>query len=279
VGYGDDIMALGEAEHIARVAGGRVLIVDAGGAPRWSEVWEHHPAIARSEQEPHRVRLVNGPGARPYIKAWATSDGAPMTVYSDSWRAQDAMGSLVLSPEEVALGRELQAKIGPYVVVEPTIKANASPNKDWGLARYQEVVDRNRAITFVQMTHRGSQGPALQGVQHVATPSFRAACGVLARAAAYLGPEGGLHHASAALRVPAVIIFGSFCSPRTMGYPFHANLYVQDQHGPCGRWAPCAACRLALDRIRPEDVARFLASMLNSNHQITHRPGVCGHPH
>lgn len=267
MGYGDDIMALGEAEAIYRATGARVLIVDRDDRPQRSPVWEHHPAIATSDKEPHRTRLVNAPGARPYIKTWAEADGEPMAVYSD-WRARDVLGNLVLAPAEDALGRELRAKIGPYVVVQPHLKDGASPNKDWGFDRFQEVVRRCPSVTFVQVGPVPDDGPEgmLAGATPVRTDTFRAACGVLKYADAYLGPEGGLHHAAAALRRPAAVIFGSFIAPENTGYSFHLNFYTRDQHAPCGRWARCAACAQALERITPEAVATGLRSLLSPRH-------------
>ena len=259
-------MALGEAEAVHRVTGARVLIVDQNGRPRQSPVWEHHPAIATGDKEPHRATLVNAPGARPYIRSWATADGAQMAVYSSTWRAADHLGRLALSPAELALGAELRAKIGPFVVVEPSVKPEASPNKDWGADRFQAVVDRCLGVTFVQMGPSLAELKAfLRGPRFVRTESFRAACGVLSHASAYLGPEGGLHHAAAAMRVPAAVIFGSFVHPETTGYPFHVNFYVNDQHAPCGRWARCQACFQALERIRPEDVAKHLLALIGGH--------------
>lgn len=254
MGMGDELMALGEAEAIYRATFSRVLIVDRDDRPRWSPVWENHPAVARSADEPHRVRLVNCVGARPYIKAWAEDGGQPMAVFSN-WRARDCASRLALTAAEAGLGAELRAKIGPYVVVEPHVKGASSVNKDWGFARFQKVVDLMPGVSFVQM---GPELQSLSRVQRVKTPTFRDACGILTHADAYLGPEGGLHHAAAALSVPAAVIFGSFISPATTGYPQHANFYTPDEHAPCGRWAPCSACRQALERIRPEAVAHML---------------------
>ena len=206
MGYGDELMAMGEAESIRRATGARVLIVDQNGAPRWSPVWENHPAVARSEKELHRARLTNCPGHRPYIKEWVTADGAAMAIYSD-WRSRDNLGHLVLSPAETDLGLELRSKIGPFIVIEPHVRKNASPNKDWGFDRYQELVRKLPDLRFVQL---GEDSRPLEGVLRVRTASFRDACGVLAQAEAYVGPEGGMHHAAAALRRPAAVIFGSF---------------------------------------------------------------------
>lgn len=261
MGRGDEIMALGEAEAIFRATGARVLIVDVQDVPLWSPVWEHHPAIARSDKEPYRSRLVNGPGARPYHKAWAHAEGKPMAVYSD-WRAENCLGHLVLTPAELGLGLELRSKIGPYVVVEPHVKAEASPNKDWGFGRFQEVIRRCPDLRFVQLGPAASPKPILEGATFVRTESFRDACGIMAHADAFLGSEGGLHHAAAALRRPAAVIFGSFIAPETTGYSFHINFYIRDQHAPCGRWARCPACAQALERITPEAVAGGLRSLL-----------------
>lgn len=270
MGYGDELMALGEAESIYRATGARVLIVDRQGAPRWSPVWENHPAVARSADELHRTRLVNGPGCRPYIKEWTTADGAAMAVYS-GWRSRDNLGHLVLSTAERDLGLELRAKTGPYVVIEPHVRGNASPNKDWGFERYQELVAKMPETRFVQL---GADVRPLEGAVRVRTASFRDACGVLAQADAYVGPEGGLHHAAAALRRRAAVIFGSFISPETTGYSFHLNFFVGDQHAPCGRWAPCAACKAALERVLVADVVRGLRSVLAGNLGATADGGV-----
>lgn len=251
-------MALGEAEAIFKATGSRVLIVDLQGKPRWSEVWEHHPAIARTEAEPHRVRLVNCPNARPYLKAWAYVDGNPVSVFS-KWRAQNCIGRLALTPREAALGEELLAKVGPYAVIEPHIGPCSSPNKDWGFDRFQEVVRMTPEMRWVQL---GGDSRSLEGVDRVKTASFREACGVLSRAQVFLSPEGGLHHAAAALNRPGVVIFGGFTSPENTGYPMHINLYVQDHHAPCGRWVPCDGCRQAMERIRPEEVSRALGALV-----------------
>ncbi|WP_411829488.1 glycosyltransferase family 9 protein [Paraburkholderia aspalathi] len=78
----------------------------------------------------------------------------------------------------------------------------------------------------------------LPGVEFVPTATFRQACALLARARAYLGPEGGLHHACAALRVPAVVIFGGYVSPSVTGYHHHINLFSGSGLG-CGRSLAC----------------------------------------
>src|SRR5262249_52788187 len=86
----------------------------------------------------------------------------------------------------------------------------------------------------------------------VVTATFRDALCILSLARLYVGPEGGLHHAAAALGVPAVVIFGGFSSPRATGYPWHSNIAAPGK--PCGSIAYCAHCREAMASITVERV-------------------------
>jgi ADP-heptose:LPS heptosyltransferase len=81
------------------------------------------------------------------------------------------------------------------------------------------------------------------------TAHFIDAVRILNQAALYLGPEGGMHHAAAALDVPAVVIFGGSPSVQATGYPDHTNFGGDE---PCGRWEPCEHCAQTLNAITPE---------------------------
>jgi ADP-heptose:LPS heptosyltransferase len=149
-------------------------------------------------------------------------------------------------------------------VIEPTIKSRASPNKQWGADRWAAFVAlaRRRGVDLVQL---GDQPPTLEGVRWISTPSFRAGAAVLARAIAYVGHEGGLHHAAAAVGVPAVVIFGGFISPACTGYRMHTNLFTggtADHPLGCGMRMPCQHCETAMSEITPESVADELGRVL-----------------
>jgi FkbM family methyltransferase len=66
------------------------------------------------------------------------------------------------------------------------------------------------------------------------------AAGVLSGASLLISPEGGLHHAAAALGVRAVVIFGGFISPATTGYALHTNLFTAARPAGCAS-AACIA--------------------------------------
>ena len=52
--------------------------------------------------------------------------------------------------------------------------------------------------------------------------------------------EGGLHHAAAALGMPAVVLFGGMISPRNTGYDVHVNLAIDDPEAL--GWRISASC-------------------------------------
>lgn len=257
MGYGDELMAAGQAQRVYEAdPSRRVAICDRVGDVRWHPVWEHNPIVARPEEvaagEPvHRIR--NGVGCRPYIRSLTVESGLRCT----DWRARDHRPVLHLTDEERKRGRRDLARAmkrtrRPVVILEPSIKAQSSPNKQWGAERYAAVVAACSEIQFVQMLHEGID--PIAGVATVWTASFREACAVLAAADGYLGPEGGLHHAAAALNVAAVVLFGGFISPETTGYPDHVNLADTGPGSPCGCWKPCPHCRAAMDRISVDAV-------------------------
>jgi len=101
----------------------------------------------------------------------------------------------------------------------------------------------------------------LQHATLIPTEDFRLACAVLARARAYVGHEGGLHHAAAALGIPGVVIFGGFTPVELTGYAIHHNLGVS-LAAACGMRMPCAHCAAAMADITPERVLRELAAVL-----------------
>lgn len=243
MGYGDEIMATGMARGL-RARGKRAAFGD-GHMIFWSEqareVFYGNPNVAPpgSERCSDLVWFRHYRGHRLYaVKAlghWR---------WRDEFRVQP--GELYLTDEE----REWAERAGSgFVLVEPSVKFTAL-NKQWPVERYQEVVRELRR------THRVVQvgtGDLLSGAERVETPTFRRAAAVLQRAALYIGPEGGLHHAAAALGTRAVVIFGGFIHPRTTGYDGHVNLFSGGRAcGTIGR--RCNHCREAMLQITVKTV-------------------------
>jgi len=244
MGIGDEIMALGHAQKIYRDVHTPICIIDKNGNPRWHSIWNGAPEVTNRGG----YRVANGPGSRPYIKyPFTYATGQKFT----SWRAKDHVAKLYLTDRELAFGDGLQ----DCVLIEPNIDSKSNQNKQW--KHWQTLVDLTPDVKYIQV------GPPktriLNGVEHIMTPTFRDACGVINAVKACVLPEGGLHHAAGALGKKAVVIFGGHISTETTGYDCHINLGTKQ---PCGKWTPCRHCEKIMNSITPEIVIEHLRSIL-----------------
>ena len=268
---GDEVLVTGEARHLQESdpAGKRVIVVDRHNRHRWHQLWEGNPRIVRPGTVGYRercLRLENAAWTRPYID-WhrmraefaAVHGNLPFTTKG----IRDPLLPWRFSGHKVKRG-ELYTRRLPkrgYVVIEPHYKAGVSPGRDWGFERWQTVVDAVEA-NWWQINGRGA--PLLKGVSHKPAEHFVRACQLLSGASLYVGPEGGLYHAAAALGVPAVAIFGGFVSPETQGYDDCVNLYEpMDGASPCGQRVTCPHCLEAMARITPDRVIAAVEEMLS----------------
>lgn len=162
------------------------------------------------------------------------------------------------TPGEIRFTEE-ELEIWPqenFVYIEPNVKGWLGPNKDWGFEKWQAVVQFLPTIRFIQ-----GPGKKLDGVEQAATDSFRQACALLSKAALFIGTDGGLHHAAAALGKPAVVVWGGYTHPRNLGYETHINLQAPGVD-PCGFTIPCQHCRTAMDRITVKEVVQAIKNEL-----------------
>lgn len=262
MGWGDEIMVSGIARRLQQRDPRPVRVVDRKGRVRWSDAWRGNPRFAAPGARGPVQVLVNGPGARPYI------DGRDGT----GWRWRDwvcATGELHLDAGELAFGRAHAGR----VLIEPGLKAGASPNKAWGAARWRALAAclraaGHRVARFAEAGEATGADPGsvdADGVEVIRARSFRQAAAVLAHAHAAALPEGGLHHAAAALGTPTVVLFGGYISPRQTGYAHQVNLFTGGE--PCGATRPCAHCRAAMARIDPEAVATALSTLVAASRE------------
>jgi ADP-heptose:LPS heptosyltransferase len=247
MGWGDELMAAGQAARTSRETGQRVCIVDRHNQARFHELWEGLDFISPVKAKGCAI-VVNGPGVRPYIEYPFTHEGHGYT----NWRARD--NRPVISPRLVG-----ERKPWRVVLIEPTIKRLANKNKRW--TRWQEVVDALPEVAFMQCGPDDGGVSKLRGsnVTYTVTPTFVDAVRLLNQSALYLGAEGGMHHAAAALNVPAVVIFGGSPSVAATGYPDHINF---GGDAPCGRWEPCSHCVATMNAITPDKVAAAVKELL-----------------
>ncbi len=246
MGIGDEIMAAAQAKKMYEKHHVPVMIVDRIGRMRTHYMWDGLPYILRGPQAGRYLRLTNGADARPYVAK----------KLHDRWKWKHfdlEPGEIVLTEEE----KKFAAPYAGYILVEPNVKGTNEGNKDWGWDRWLTFT----AMLPYQLLQLGPAGTrGLPGIRFVETSSFRKACAILAVSRAFVGTEGGLHHAAAALGVPAVVIFGGFISPDITGYRMHRNLFTGG--AACGMRTACEHCKEAMAAITPEMVYANLKVVL-----------------
>lgn len=253
MGWGDELIITGIAKRLQEKSPLPVVVFDRHARIRSHALWTRNPRIVYKWDRVSPVhRIENGPGLRGYIAAKMETRW--------TWRNYKCYpGEIYFDDEESLLADTFPQNA---IVIEPSLKDKASPNKDWGRARWTELVRllASRNIECVQLGQEGTQ--RIDGATLFITPTFRHACAALSRARAAVLPEGGLHHAAAAVGVRSVVIYGGFISPAQTGYDMHANLFTGGE--PCGFRIPCAHCAQAMAAITPAQVMWKLLGILDA---------------
>jgi hypothetical protein len=247
-------MSMGEAKRLHAQTQQSVMILRTDGMPVRSDLFDGVPYVAQHRGLLPVARLVNGPGARPYI--------ADKTPQKWTWRPYKPIpADLVFTSAERAFAEPFRGT----VMLEPNVKSIGHRNKAWSPIFWQQLDSTLHAlggaakIPTVQCGAPGSR--PLIHAKFVGTATFRQACAVLSVCRAFVGTEGGLMHAAAALGVPGVIIYGGFIGPDVTGYSLHRNLFTGSGLG-CGMRSDCGHCRESMLKITPTMVLDNLKEIL-----------------
>jgi hypothetical protein len=249
MGFGDQLLATGIARRASIAHPGKKICIGTGNEIEWGEVFENNPRLSKTIV-PGCVWVHSHKGFRPYADIEKSSK--QKFVWKRDFKASP--GEIFLTDEEKALFADYSG----FVLIEPNIKGWLGPNKDWGFDKWQKVVKSLPNVRFIQ-----GPGRKLDSVEQVETESFRQACALLSRAALFVGTDGGLHHAAAALGKPAVVVWGGYTHPRNLGYDTHVNLHSGTE--PCGNTTPCGHCKKAMDQITVEMVLKAINGNLGLN--------------
>lgn len=248
MGLGDEIMALGRAEREFERTGKPVSIVTMTESPREHIAWQNNPAWSKTSPK----RIIDGGGARPYIQYWK----GKQAIFNLEYRAR--AGEIILDYDDF-ISCTLEP---PYAIVAPFLKKGASPNKNWGQHRWEETI-KDFPIPVYQLLPP-DEHKVIEGAKAYRTNTIKEACAAISNAAIVICSEGGTHHMAASMRVPAVVVFGSFVPPQVTGYDFHCNISVETEHGYCGNWNPCEICKQSMKQIKPETVREHAILMMES---------------
>ena len=274
MGYGDYIMLSGIVRDFRKKFPGTAITARAAERSGYFQaIFQGNPYITRAADVDGTKPVLDLPpvqfGARDEAEGrirWSPGFTAiPGNLYFSDAEMQWA----IRVTEEIRMrsGSDLLVLANPYakqgVVVDGRqFDYEHHVNKEWGAAGYEELVRALRGTAaFLQPVAESDTRPVLAGM-HAVVSNYREAAALLTQCDAYLGCEGGLHHAAAALDRRGVVIFGGWLSPKVTGYPIHDNVYRGDLEDACGSLRVCPHCREIMDGIRVDEIALRLEAML-----------------
>ena len=251
MGFGDAVMATNLARGF--YAQGKLAAFGDGKQIKWTgyceDVFAHNPNIARPGMEGQK-NLVWFPHYKKNLVYCRYDGHEHKYIWNYDFKAQP--GELFLEPKCNPPAPTDKA----FILIEPNVawQRAINVNKDWGETKYEKLatalIDRGHAV--VQCIH-GNSRRKIPGAHHVFTTTFHQAIQIMSRCSLFIGPEGGNHHAAAALGIPAIILWGGWSPLETMGYETQIAL-TGDSLEACGNTLPCPHCRQAFDRIKVDDV-------------------------
>lgn len=259
MGIGDNIMATGLAKG-AHARGKKVAFGD-GKKIRWdynsAPIFQGNLNIAPPGTE-HYKNLEWVPfykGNRMYN----SQVGHKWEWHPDKFKA--VPGELFFNDAETAFAK---AWGDEFVLIEPNVpnEKGCAPNKQWPIDRFNDVARQLKSDghKIVQFSYPKAKY-RLQDAIMIPTPSFRHAAAVLKNVKLAILPEGGLHHAAAAVGLRAVVLFGGFIPPSVTGYDLHRNL--TGGASACGSLTRCDHCAKAMEAISVEEVLVAAEEIIN----------------
>ena len=237
MGLGDWLMASGDAKEANERTGKKVKLGDGVRMSFNNDVFANNPRMA-SNSDTDVVWVKNYQGHRPYLKG--TKNGR--LLFNDDYKPK--VGEIYFSHEEQKVIDDIR---GNYIVVEPNVKKlyAHTVNKAWH--GWEELFKHD--LPWTQLGDVTTE----KKTKWVETPTFRNALQILSKAKLFVGTDGGLHHAAAALGIPSVVIWTGFTSPRHLGYDTHRNIH--DDSEPCGTYSGvCQHCLLKSKAISVDQV-------------------------
>lgn len=215
------------------------------------DMLDNNPRICHN-LESYKGKLLwipNHPGARPYL---LRREGQKV-IYNMDFKAR--LGEIYFSDKEKS-----QIPNEDYIYIEPNTKVASDDgaycfplgfNKAWIKERWVELAKRlSKDHLLVQCG--GMNAQSISYVRRKYTKSFREALPIIAGAKLVITTDGAVHHASAALKKKAVVIWGEVTSPKILGYDTHSNQWAG--FGPCGSLTRCQGCKDAMRKITVEQV-------------------------
>jgi ADP-heptose:LPS heptosyltransferase len=252
-GLGDNLMLSLLAREIKRVYPSRRVVVET-----------EYPDLFRNN--PNVDLVLCGKVAPFYVKPKYVLDRTTRTHILDQLVA--ALG-LPLEGWEKRLDlfleerrfRDVEAELpADFIVICSQGKGTFAANrKEWGVDRFQELIDSMPGETFVQIG-LGSD-VALRGAVDLRGRDVLTSAFALKRARTAVFTEGGWGHVASAVGARAVVLLGGIIDPAAIAYPTNLTVVCQPGCGPCftsGEAMEACPTMECMKRISPAFVRQLL---------------------
>jgi len=143
-------------------------------------------------------------------------------------KVDDASPELHLTKDEIEIGKQRLASYRLPVALH--VLGRCTENKQWPYANWEAVVTGCPQFAFIQLGL--TDEPLIMGAVDLRGLTLRESFAVTKHCRAFVGVDSAPAHAAAALKIPAVVLFGP-SSPEVWGHSTARNLYVQQRCGPC----------------------------------------------
>ena len=147
-----------------------------------------------------------------------------------------------------------------FIVIEPHSKLSYTPNRQYPIPKWQQVV--NEISKNIQVVQTGIGGPVLGKVKNLTgRTSFRENVLLMKSAKAFISSEGGLVHGATCVDTPAIVPINSYIPQQLVRYP--QNTYVSSSsHSPCGSYKECTRCLKEMNNITPDSIIEAVKAVL-----------------
>ena len=278
-GIGDGILLTPSLRALAKAEPhGKIIVWSANSAHE--AVFRHNPNVSSFRyinRTAHRLyHFLRGSEWMPYVDTdYSRTLPSLLCVRNAAHTLAETLGltlndvtpELFLTAEETARAvSRMRGVRHPTVAIH--VRASSSPNKNWPLENWRQLVAAHPEISFIQLGNANEE--AVPGAIIVLGIPLRQSFAVLKQCDAFVGVDSGLGHAATALQIPAVILFGA-TDPAVWGHAQNCNLHKRRYCSPCIdllQDTPCPFSAACMKDISVSSVAEALQEKLHVAHGV-----------
>jgi hypothetical protein len=242
MGMGDDMFFLGEAEKIFKETGQLVRPVGSGKSPLFNNVEflsDSGVTVNTRDTTPEKT---------DYKIQYMCSE-EKMTILGKKmvWRPYKIKPFHIRFTEKEleTADKILEDHNVPkeFAAINPDFKKTFfGLNKNWGIKKYQELVDR-LDLPCVRIMPKGIyKEPLIKGAINIESTDVRVSFAMLRNAKFGVGYIGMFIHALGGMGIPCVVLQGGIANTTIGEYPGHINIEYDHPESPCGNTYDCSHC-------------------------------------